>query len=171
MLPCSSFPHDKRAERKHLLMFQTSWCLAVLVSPGYHAGIGGRVGGDPVLESYSGTQLCFSTCLSEEELEETIKVVWPWEVWMARALWAPMKYCIDLLCKMCSMWGCSQGCCWGLTPPCAAVPLFWGGHSHFVLQHSFCIYIWLQPPWTMLGVAGDMPATLRNNVFKKAHPN
>lgn len=43
VLLCSFFPRDKRAERKHLLMFQTSWWLGVLVSPGCHAGIGGRV--------------------------------------------------------------------------------------------------------------------------------
>lgn len=163
-----------RAERKHLQMFQTSWCLAVLVSPGYHAGIGGRVGGGPVLESYSERQTVFLHMPFRGRVRiglSTTKVVWPWEVWMARAAlgsyemlhWPPHSYarCEDVARAAAGashlplvQCDCSEE---------DAHTLFFSRASVTISGYSLS--------WAMLGVAGDTPATLRNNVLKKTHPN
>lgn len=171
MLLCSSFPCDRRAERKHLLVFQTSWCPAVPVSPGCHAGIGGRLRGDPVLESYSGRQTVILHMPFRGRVRiglPAIKVVWPWEVWMTRAAlgsseilhWPPHSYARCAACEDTAR----------ATAVASHLPLVQcdcseeDTHTLFFSRCSVSISGY-SLSWTMLSVAGDIPATLRNNVI------
>lgn len=107
---CATPSHASREKRGNICWFQISWCLAVLLSPGYHAGIGGRVRGGPVLESCSGRQTVFPHMPFRGRVKTglpTIKVVWPWEVWMIRAAlgsyeilhWPPQSYARCAACE------------------------------------------------------------------------
>lgn len=175
VLLCSSFPRDKRAEEKHLLMSQRSWCLAVLVSPSYRAGIGGRVRGGPVLESYYGRQTLFLHMPFRERFRiglPTINVVWPWEVWMAKVAlcsyeilhWPPHFYARCAACEDTAR----------ATAVASHLPLVQcdcseeDAHTLFFSRCSVAISGY-SLSWTMLSVAGDTPATLRNNVFFKMY--
>lgn len=176
MLLCSSFPHT-REQRGNICWcvspagaWQYSCLLAII-----QVCIGGRFRGAP--GSHSGRQTVFfhMPVRGTVRIEPpTIKVVWPWEVWMTRAAlacyevlhWPPHSYARCAACEDTARAAAVASHLPLVQCDCSeedAHTLFFSRCSVSISGYSIS--------WTMLGVAGDIPATLRNNVFEKVYPN
>lgn len=173
----SLLPRWQVSKEEGLLMFWTRQCLGTLVPPGSHVGVGGMVGGVPAQKLCAGRQTVLLHVPFGGRVKiglPTTKFIWPGEVWMIRAAlgscdrlhWPPHSYArcaacddiaraIAIASKLPSAWcDCSVE---------DTHTLFFSRCSVTISGYSL--------PWTMLGIAGDTPAAIRNNAFQKAYPN